>query len=80
MWWILAAAAAVALWYWLFIYPHKYWLKRGVKPRTSGFLLGDTLGTFLQKQAFADMVKEVYETCPNPRWVTLVYNYHSRKM
>ncbi|KAJ3645296.1 hypothetical protein Zmor_022962 [Zophobas morio] len=68
MWWILAAAAAVALWYWLFIYPHKYWLKRGVKPRTSGFLLGDTLGTFLQKQAFADMVKEVYETCPNPRY------------
>ncbi|XP_063915545.1 cytochrome P450 9e2-like [Zophobas morio] len=68
MWWIVAAVAAVSLWYWLFIRPHKYWLERGVKPVTSGFLMGDTLRAFLRQQSLADMVEMVYKTSPNTRY------------
>ncbi|XP_063915540.1 cytochrome P450 9e2-like [Zophobas morio] len=70
-WWIVAAVASAAatLWYWLMICPQKYWLERGVKPRTSGFLLGDNLGIFLGRQSLVEMVEVVYKSCPNTRYV-----------
>ena len=67
MWWIVIAVAALAVGYWLLIRPHRYWLEKGVKQGTPGFILGDNWGTVLQKQSLAEMVMMVYNACPNTR-------------
>ncbi|XP_063916588.1 cytochrome P450 9e2-like [Zophobas morio] len=68
MWWIVVAVAAFAVGYWLLIRPHRYWLEKGVKQGTPGFILGDNWGTVLQKQSLAEMVMMVYNACPNTRY------------
>ncbi|XP_063916162.1 cytochrome P450 9e2-like [Zophobas morio] len=67
MWWLLVTIA-VALGYWLLIRPHRYWLRKGVKQGTPGFIFGDNWGTVLRKQSFADMMAMVYNVSPNTRY------------
>ncbi|KAJ3645291.1 hypothetical protein Zmor_022957 [Zophobas morio] len=68
MWWIIAVVATVVLGYRLLIRPHRHWLEKGVKQGAPRFIFGDFVGMVLQKQSLGEMVKTVYDRCPNTRY------------
>ncbi|KAI2474017.1 hypothetical protein C4B38_000100 [Diabrotica virgifera virgifera] len=66
---ILAAVVIGALFYYFVIKAGSFWTERGVKQTKQSWIPGDNWNVILLRQAFTDMVVDIYNSAPEARYI-----------